>query len=214
MTETHIRRDIGAKALTKAERQLQLHYLIGGLDPVLPTSMYAALLNGRRTEDDADPFVALVTVMELLLGDQAPTMALRYDPDTDLDVMQPMTQVQKLRKAVEALERVSGRQFQREPAFDDALVNLNEAGERSAVRPEDVPPALREHTVRFWQAQHARMSEQHSLLQVTDEYDEKAKLLVAEARIAGAFILPFDEMPGRQKDFWRQRAAGFEHKFI
>ncbi len=217
MNEFSERQMLGARALDSAEDQLKLHYFIGGLDHTSVVSRFAALLCSKRTEDDADPLGALVKVMALLLDDQVPSVESRYDPESDSHQTMRVTKAQMLTRAVEALEGVVGRQFQRPPNIGEALVNLNEAGDLSAVRPEDVPEELADHTMRFWQQQHARWSEQFNTI-LPEAYSEddatRAKLLVAEARIAGAFIKAYEEMPSKQQLFWLQRAAGFEHRLV
>lgn len=212
MDQAYERGALSMQALDDAERSIKLHGLLGSYEPHSLVSMFAQLLCAKSTEDDTDPLRALTFVMELLLDDQSPSLEPEYDEHENVVGHVRISKAKMLSRAVRALESVVGRRFQIEPTISERLVNLNEAGERSAVRPEDVPPELRGYTVSFWQTKQAQMSEQHPLLQLTDEHDAKAAQLVAEAREAGAFLLPFDEMPRRQQDFWRQRAMGFEHK--
>ncbi len=211
------KRMLGLDSLQAAEHHLKVATALGGLYATSPLSQVATIMLARRTEDDADPLDALVKVLQLLLADQLPAQTEhRYDPENDTHREMRVTKAQLLGHAVHALERVVGQTYQTVPVPGGSLVNLNEAGERSAVRPEAVPGELRDHTIRFWQEQHAKMSEQHPDVDLaTHPYavDEACRWVDA-AIAAGAFIVPYEEMPPKQKQFWLQRAAGLEHKLV
>lgn len=134
MSDQHEREDFAKAALEDAMRQLHLHYLLAGLDAEEPLSWFATLMFAKPTEDDADPFNALGKVMQLLLDDRMPVEEPEYDVIGVVISTSHMSKAKLLTRAVNALEAVVSRQFQRTPTIGEALANLNEA----AVRPEDV----------------------------------------------------------------------------
>lgn len=177
------------------------------------------LFSRREREDDTDPREALSVIYRAILAATDPVHGCSSKEKRE-----------HLRDIIARLEVVFGVAYSHElgSLAGKQAIDLNKAGAGFAggrvrhdvfVQPDDVPAELRDITIAFWQHEHSKIAECYRASPTMAAHDDDslnvlmdvARINVEDAIKQGAFIVPYDDMPPMQRQFWMQRAAGIDH---